>query len=276
MGYFCMGLTAALVKTISWDPVSIVWVRMAVAAIVLFGYLSYKKSICPITHKHRGLLGITGALLAIHWVTFFLAIVVAGIPTAVVSVATIPMFSALFEPILHKKKPETIDLFLGCLVLCGAAILVQDFSLQSSSSIGVLLGITSAICKSLRDINSKEMVQQYGSIQVMTYQLCIGLLVLLPWFHPTTLEWNTANLIGILTIGVLGTSVAHTMVISGFHTLKAVSVNLIGAITPIYQISFGILLVQDMPTLRVFIGGCIIVGISTMETYRQSKIDVVT
>ena len=263
-----MGLNAALVSLMTLDPTTQVFGRMLIAAIVIAAVLSYQQKTLRVAKQHLLSLVISGLLLMVHWVTFFIAIRVSNIPTATVVVATIPMFSALLEPIIHRKLPDGVDMLLGGIVVFGAAILIEDFSLESAAWLGVLLGLISALCKSLRDIMSRSLVKEYGSQLVTMYQLAVGTILIAPWFEPSTQPWDVHNILLLLFMGVFGTYVAHTLAISGLNIIKAVTGNLIGALTPLYQITFGILLLNDVPTMRVLIGGTIIISIATLETLR--------
>lgn len=271
IGYFCMGLTAALVKGVTWSPVSLVFARMLIAGVLLFMVSKLRPNGHALQRKDAPKIGISTVLFAIHWLTFFAAIKVADVPTAAVTVSIIPVFSALFEPLLHKHKPSGTDVILACCTFAAALIIIEDFSLQNGASIGLLLGFVSAATKSLRDILSRQLSQTYGSLQIMSYQMLVGALLLLPFFRPATLEWSTTNVAGTLIIAIVGTAIAHTLTTSGFRTLKAVTVNLLGLLTLLYQIGFGILLVHNIPTVRMIIGGSIIIAISALETKRHSQ-----
>lgn len=271
IGYLCMGFTAALVKGISWDPLSLVFSRMLIAGLTLLAVTKIRSTVRVPKKSDIPKITISSILFTMHWLTFFAAIKVADVPTAAVTVSIIPVFSSLLEPLLQKHKPSSTDIVLAICVFATAFIIVEDFSLANGTSIGLLLGFVSAGTKSLRDILSRQLMQKYGSLQLMSYQMLLGIMLLVPFFRPATIEWSSGNITGVMTIAVLGTAVAHTLTTSGFRFLKTVTVNLLGLLALLYQIFFGVLLVHNIPSTRVIIGGTILILISALETQRHAN-----
>ena len=79
-----------------------------------------------------------------------------------------------------KTKFQRIHLFLALLVLCGIYFLIPDFSIENTYTKAVALGVFSALCYALRNILLKSKVGAYNGSMLMTYQVGMVSIVLLP------------------------------------------------------------------------------------------------
>ena len=272
LGYLCMGIVPVFAKLIPWDAISIICGRMIVAAVAMLLYMSYRKAFWKEgIAKEWFMLLVTGIVLAVHWSTFFLAIQVSSVPLAVVIAGTIPIYTALIEPLIHGHLPKPIDMALSAVVFLGVCVLTEDFSLQSANALGILFGTICAITKALRDIWSKRLIRTYGSAPIMFFQLSIGGIALLPFFAHGDIQLTGASIAGILTLGILGTAIAHTLTMSGMQRLSAASVTLIGNLCVVYQMGLAALVLGELPTTRIIMGGVIIMSACGYETWRQQK-----
>ena len=71
---FIWGFTAILGKLITIDSLPLVWVRMGLATLFIAIYLLFAKFSIKISRKTFWWLLGGGVVVALHWVTFFLAI----------------------------------------------------------------------------------------------------------------------------------------------------------------------------------------------------------
>jgi drug/metabolite transporter (DMT)-like permease len=64
----------------------------------------------------------------------------------------------------------------------------------------------------------------------------------------------------LLVLGVACTALAHTLFIDGMRTLTAQTASVIAALEPVWGVLFALVLLGEVPTWRVLIGGTLIVG----------------
>ena len=76
---FIWGFTAILGKLITLDAMRLVWFRMFFATLFLALFLVIKKQKITISKKTFVGFFISGIIIALHWLTFFLAIKVSNI-----------------------------------------------------------------------------------------------------------------------------------------------------------------------------------------------------
>src|SRR5205085_11111966 len=86
------GFAALFGKWIALSPVGIVFGRTVVAAITLAIVLRWTKHVAGSPNR---VLVINGALLALHWLTFFAAIRVAAVAVGLLGFASVPVFVVL-------------------------------------------------------------------------------------------------------------------------------------------------------------------------------------
>ena len=144
--HFCVllwGFTAILGKLISLGALPLVWWRMGIVTAALL----------LVPRVWRGLLGLSGrlwlayagvgAVVSLHWLTFYGAIKLANASVAATCIALAPVFLALVEPYIAGRKFVARELLLGVAVVPGVALVVGGLSPQMR--LGALVGGLSAL-----------------------------------------------------------------------------------------------------------------------------------
>jgi drug/metabolite transporter (DMT)-like permease len=155
--------SGALGKFIEMPTPVIIWWRSSLALILLFAFCKFKKINLKINSKKDLWTFILSALfMGAHWITYFYALKFSNVAIGMLSLYTFPVMTALLEPFFVKTKLDPIHIFLGFLVLIGVYILAPEFNLESSHVQGILLGLVSALCYSLRILILKQHVKNYN------------------------------------------------------------------------------------------------------------------
>ncbi|MEM9340182.1 MAG: DMT family transporter, partial [Bacteroidota bacterium] len=134
----------------------VIFFRALVAGIVLFLFAKVKGFSFKIARKNSVGLIVGGAFLGIHWVTYFYALKLSNVAIGMLSLYTFPTITAVLEPILLKKKFETVHLVMGLIVLVGIYLLAPDVDVENQYFVGMCLGVISAVFFSLRNIMLKS------------------------------------------------------------------------------------------------------------------------
>lgn len=101
---FIWGFTAVLGKLITIDALPLVWYRMMIASILILIFIGIKKYPLKVSRKMLIILLIAGIVIALHWVTFFMAIKVSNVSVALATMSAGAFFSAVLEPIWYNRK----------------------------------------------------------------------------------------------------------------------------------------------------------------------------
>ena len=114
---FIWGFTAILGKLITIDSLPLVWIRMGLATLFISIYIYYAKFSLKVSKKTFFWLLGGGIVVALHWVTFFLAIKVSTVSVALAMMSTGAFFTALMEPFWYGRKVIGYEIAFGLLVI---------------------------------------------------------------------------------------------------------------------------------------------------------------
>ncbi|MEP2023724.1 DMT family transporter, partial [Reichenbachiella sp.] len=181
----------------------------------------------------------------------------------------------ILEPIILKAKPKLIDIVLSFVAFFGVFFLVPDFDLTNDVTLGVVIGIFSAITYSLRNILLKLHVQNHSGITLMFMQV-VGLSVLLsPVFFlgdiNRQLDLIVLNWWKLLTLGLLTTAIGHTLFVMSFKNFSITVISILSTLTPLIGIGLGFLFLDEMPQGNVWIGGALISVAVIVESFKSAK-----
>jgi drug/metabolite transporter (DMT)-like permease len=203
-----------------------------------------------------------GVLLALHWTAFFQAINVSNVAIGLLSFSSFPLFTAALEPLLLRQRPSRIQIVAALLILVGIYLLVPSFSLQNSTTLGIIWGVLSGAAFALLSVTNRWLGRTYSSLMISLYQDGIAAIVLVPTFlflSPGAF-WTPRELLILVLLGVICTALAHTLFIASMRTITAQSASLLASLEPVWGILFGVLLLGAIPTVSTLIGGAIIIG----------------
>jgi drug/metabolite transporter (DMT)-like permease len=262
---FLAGFTAILGKLISLNEGMIVWYRMLFTAVtmwLLFAVMGKLRKI-PLTDivKISGV----GFIAAMHWVTFYGAIKYANVSVALVCFSAIGFFTALFEPLILRKKINYGEILLGMLTLSGIYII---FHFDTHFKTGIIIGLISAVLASLFPIFNREFLKRINVETMLTWQQTGGLIclsVLLPFYlqrfpsHPFIPVWNDIK--WLLVLAWFCSVLAFVLSGNALKRLSAFTVNLTFNLEPVYGIIMAFIFFHENKYLsRWFYLGSILIA----------------
>jgi len=107
------GFTGLFGKLISLNEGLLVWYRMLFAAVVFYCILLIGNKLEKIPWREKLKICGVGVLLALHWVSFFGSIKLANISIGVVCFSTTSFFTALWEPLIIRRRFAVRELFFS-------------------------------------------------------------------------------------------------------------------------------------------------------------------
>ncbi|MGJ8739188.1 DMT family transporter [Zobellia laminariae] len=253
-------------------PVAVtIGIRSFIALILLFLYCRFKGISFGLSSKDRTPILLSGVLMGLHWLAYFVALQKSNVAIGMLSLFTYPVITAFLEPLFLKTRFQKMHLLLGFLVLCGIYFLVPDFSFENSSTVAIGFGVFSALCYAVRNLMLKKQVSRYEGSVLMAYQMAVICCMLIPAFFYYDLEAVPSQWQGILGLAVVTTVFGHTMFVNCFKYFSITTISILSSIQPVYGILIGALLLSEIPAWSTVVGGCLILISVIVESVRSYR-----
>jgi drug/metabolite transporter (DMT)-like permease len=267
--------TAALYGKLDISPFWIVMMRgtFASIAIAVVGLLSGGLGLFPTIAELRGLL-VTGILLAIHWVTFFESVQLAGVAVATLTFAVFPLFTVLLVTMKARRRPSLLELGAGLAIILAVALLV-DAKDSDAQLTGAIVGLGSALSFAVFGIKAQILTTEIqplmvSLIQNLTVALCLTPTLVFSSQAPhTTTDW-----VCLMFLGVVTTAFMHQLYLFALKRLSATTCSGFIALEPVYAIVFAAIFFGEPLTLWVVVSAALIIGASIV-LLRAEQVTVV-
>lgn len=203
------GFTGVLGKLIQTDAVPLVFYRVAVASVVLYLILRFRKISLKVNRKDFLLLLAIGVIIGLHWMSFFGAIKVSNVAVALSTLSTGALFSAFLEPLFFKRKIILSEIILAVVV---SACILLIYNASPDYWLGIVLGVICSFLSALFSVSNAKIHTRFPAQKIMFYEMLGGLLVValfLPFFGGyssliTDVSWTDLGL--LLLLGSLFTA----------------------------------------------------------------------
>ena len=278
---FLFGFTGILGKLVSIPAVEMVFYRTLFAAIGMAALLKITHGGFKVSTSDLLTLVLTGFIVGVHWLTFFISARVANVSVSLVGFATASLWSALLEPMVKGYRIRIIELAFGFIVLVGLyVIFFSDFNY----SIGLILGVLSGLTCSIFSIINSQIVRRVDSFTITFYEMvgaCIITALFLPVYQqywadgaqlrltPSPIDWiYIALLTGLCTVYAYSTAVELMKRLSVFFF--QLSLNL----EPVYGIIMAVIVFgeAEMMNANFYVGTFIILCAVLMYPLIKQKI----
>ncbi|WP_459618097.1 DMT family transporter [Bordetella sp. 2513F-2] len=230
----------------------------AVAALGFFARMQRRPLLGVLTPAQLFVLVIAGALLAGHWVTFFISVKVGGIAIATLGFASFPAFITLLEALVFRERVRAIEWLLLGLVSAGLVLVTPSFDLADQGTLGLMWGLLSGLSFALLALTNRRAATGMDPIQVACWQNVVVALVLLPTAAAQLGGIAATDWLWLALLGVFCTGLSHYLFVSSLARLNARTAGLVIALEPVYAIGFAWILFAQQPTLRMLAGAALI------------------
>jgi drug/metabolite transporter (DMT)-like permease len=268
---FLFGLSGLFGKLVSLPPTVIVLGRVAFATLFLSAVLTDRRQGVRLrSWRDVASLAALGVILAVHWVTFFQSVQVSTVAIGLLTFSTFPVFVTFLEPVFFSEGIARSDVLLALIAVFGVGLVVPDFDISSQLTQGALWGVASGFLFAVLSILNRRFVQSYSSLSIALYQDGTAVIVLIPFLFVTKPVFSPQDIALLAFLGIVCTGIAHTMFISGLSNVKARTASIIATLEPVYGVALSAVLLGEIPTARVVLGGVIILGAAYYATLRSA------
>ena len=254
LAVFLAGFTAILGVLIKLNEGLLVWYRLLLTVVTLFIILYFKKKLVKLSMKDVLKIFGVGAIVAVHWVSFYGSIKYSNVSVALVCFSATGFFTAFFEPLILKRNFIWAEVFLGLLAIAGIGII---FGFHPQYSMGILFGIISSMGSALFPIFNKELVKRFEPETVTLYELGGGLITLTflvplylikfpaAYYLPTLTDWGW-----LLILAWACTVLGFHLQLNALKKISAFTANLTYNLEPVYGIILAFIFFNEAAVLN--------------------------
>ncbi|RKR85243.1 putative membrane protein [Mucilaginibacter gracilis] len=270
---FIWGFTGILGKLIHVQSVYLVWYRVLIALVTLYAYFKFNGNNYKVTRNLFLKLFFIGALVGGHWILFFQAIKSSTVSVTLVCLSSITLFTAIFEPLLSKKKISKLEILAGLFIISGILII---FKFETQYTLGIVLGLLSATFASLFSIFNSKLVKHSDAPVIAFYELLgavvwISIYLLFTGGFNASMRLVPADIGYLVILGTVCTSLAYVAGVSVMKEFSAFRVALITNLEPVYGIIMAFLFFGEMDKMTAGFWVGAIILLSTIFLFPVAK-----
>ncbi|SCK23435.1 EamA domain-containing membrane protein RarD [Variovorax sp. HW608] len=268
------GLTGVLGALIRGDAAVVTLGRacFACAALATFALVHKLPLVRTLTlHKLR-ILFATGALLAIHWVTFFVAVKVGGVAVATLGFASFPAFIAMLDMLLFREKICPSEGLLLTLVTMGLVLVTPSFDFGDQGTVGLMLGLGSGLSFAILAMCNRRGVRGMNPVQIAFWQNAVVSLLVAPIAASGLGRLGPMDWFFLALLGIFCTGLSQYLFVKSLETLSARTSGMVLALEPVYAIACAWWLFAERPSLRMLAGAALIISATAMSARKGPQI----
>jgi drug/metabolite transporter (DMT)-like permease len=266
---FLWGFTAILGKLVSIPAVEMVFYRTLLAAIGMGVVILILRGSFKVSNSDLLKLLLTGAIVAAHWLTFFVSGRISNPSTSLVGFATCSLWAAFIEPMAKKNKIQGVEVGLGLVVIIGLYLI---FSFDFQYPMGLFLGIMSGLTCAMFAVINSQLVTRVNSLTITFYEMigaCAAVVIFFPFYTsyfavdgqlnlaPSWSDWAW-----IAVLSLVCTVYAYAVAINLTKKLSVFFIQLTLNLEPVYGIILALIVFGHQEVMRwnFYLGTVVILG----------------
>jgi drug/metabolite transporter (DMT)-like permease len=255
--HFCVflwGFTAVIGKLITLSALSLVWWRMVLVVSALLALPAVRRGLWALPRRLVVSYSAVGLLVALHWLTFYGAIKLASASVAASCIALAPVFLALIEPLVTRRRFRVGELLLGAAIVPGVVLVLGGIPPRMHA--GVAVGTLSALLVALFGAWNKRLVERADPLTVTCLELGSGTVLLTavalvgPHAGPPFPIPGARDAALLLVLAMGCTLLPFALSLAALRHLTAYGAQLAVNLEPVYAIALAALLLGEQRELH--------------------------
>ena len=120
------GLSGVVAQFVEIPAVLVALGRVICSSLLLLLIAVFKKDSLRLqSKKDYSLIIFTGAVMAVHWTTFFQSIQVSSVAIGTITFSTFPLFLTFLEPVVFHEKLKRQSIISAVILFVGVLITIQ-------------------------------------------------------------------------------------------------------------------------------------------------------
>lgn len=254
LSVFLAGFTGILGKLITLNEGMLVWYRMLITAVTMYFLFRWQGKLKKLPLRDVMRIGGVGCIVALHWIFFYGSIKYANVSIGVVCFSLTSLFTAIFDPLINRRRFDKMEMFLSMLTLAGI-LLIFHFDTQYRT--GIILGIISSMFAALFTVYNKMLVVKHNTANITFYEMgggFLGLTLLMPaylYFFPVdSLLPDLSDTAYLLILSWFCTILMYTLSMKALTKISPFTVNLCFNLEPLYSIILAFILFHENKLLH--------------------------
>jgi len=243
---------------------SLGFLRYLIASITIFVIIILMKIKIPKINDFPWFL-LSGAIgFFLYMITFNYGTKFVSAATSSLIIATVPILTSILAKFFYKEQLKTYQWIAVGIEFTGIMIITIIGKGGFSISIGAVWLIIASLLLSSYNIIQRKLIKKYSSIQVSSYSIFCGTLMLAIFAPISINEIRTApeiQFIYLLILGIFSSAIAYLSWTKAFAKAENTSqVSNYMFMTPILASILGYFLLGEIPQPSIMVGGLVIIS----------------
>lgn len=244
------------IKLVSWNPLMIAGMRSMISAMVLGGYIVYKR--IPFKFCKASMGAAIG--LSCSAMLFVMANKLTAAANAVVLQYSAPVFILIITAFLLHKRLEKREIIAVALTMCGIVLFFFD-QLSPGNVLGNILGILAGVFLAIMFVSMGEggdddSIRMSGILMAHLIAAVIGM----PVGTVLTESVTGMEILYVVILGVFQLGIPYVLYAIASRDCPPLACSLIGMLEPLLNPVWVAIFVHEMPGTFAFIGGAVIIA----------------
>jgi drug/metabolite transporter (DMT)-like permease len=260
ISFGAMPIFALLAYEAKADPLTVLFLRFGIAAVVMFAILFASKTPFP-----RGLLLFELILLgAIAYVgeslAYFTALTMASPGLVALLLYIYPALVTTLSAVFLKEHLTTIKIVALFLALSGTALTIQITS--GGSIVGILLGIAAAVDYAIYILLGSRIVKRSGPIgsTAIIIASTAGVYAIIAPIHGLSFPVDVQGWVAIVAIALVSTVLAFVTFFAGLKRIGPTTASTLSTFEPIVAVALAAVVLGETITPVQALGGALILA----------------
>ncbi|MBI3578507.1 MAG: DMT family transporter [Ignavibacteriales bacterium] len=188
-------------------------------------------------------------------------------------VSTIPVFTTVFSISFLRENVKPLHWFGMTIALAGVGIIALGGGELRFDS-GALLILVAAVSSSLYNVLQKPLLAKYGALNVVSYAMWIGTILLLPFalnLPKIVKNASTSETLAVIYMGIFPAAIAQLCWSYVLARTQVSRISIAIFLVPLMTIVIAFFWIGEIPTLFTVVGGAICLGGVALSTLSGRK-----
>lgn len=263
------GLSGVIAQFVEIPAVLVALGRVVCSSLLLFVIAVVKKDKLKLdSKKDYGLILLTGAVMAVHWTTFFQSIQVSSVAIGTITFSTFPLFLTFLEPLIFHERLKKQSVFTAVILFIGVIITIPEFSIENNTTVGIIWGMLCSLTYAVMTLANRYFSARYAGRIICMYEQGTAAVVLLPAFFIVNADWRPQDIVGVAFVGFLCTAFAYSLYVTAQKNVRAQTAGIISGMETVYGILYALLFLGEVPHIRELVGGAVILGVAMYSSLK--------